>query len=78
MPEKPNKEYQFEIAPYKDPQRDYDFNGDTIRVAVEWGDPGGAAGEFEAFMRNCFTEWYDGPYVTAVPTQNQKPSGPKM
>lgn len=38
------------------------FN-DEVEIIVESGDPGGEPGEFEAFMRDCLAEWYDGASV---------------
>lgn len=37
---------------------------DTVTVLVGSGDPGGELGEFEAYMRDCLAEWFDGARVT--------------
>lgn len=36
---------------------------DTVTVAVESGDPGGDAGEFEEFILQTLKDWYDGAGV---------------
>lgn len=39
---------------------------DTVNIKVASGDPGGEAGEFESYMRNCIAEWFDGATVEVV------------
>ena len=36
---------------------------DVVSINIESGDPGGAKGEFEAFMRDALLDWYDGATV---------------
>jgi hypothetical protein len=55
---------------------DIDFSGemaaglrpftDTVKISVESNDPGGDAGEFEAFMMEGLRDWYDGASVVLV------------
>lgn len=37
---------------------------DEVTVACKSGQWGGEPGEFEAYMRDCLKEWYDGAAVT--------------
>jgi len=37
---------------------------ETIAVTLDSGDPGGAPGEFEQFIADALSEWYDGATVT--------------
>ena len=36
---------------------------DKVTITVDSGDPGGEAGEFEAFMCDSLEMWYDGASV---------------
>ncbi|MGF6996875.1 hypothetical protein [Paraburkholderia sp. GAS32] len=39
---------------------------DAVTVTVASGDPGGEAGEFAQYMRDCLAEWFDGAGVVQV------------
>lgn len=36
---------------------------DTVTVACESGEWGGAPGEFESYMEDCLKQWFDGAHV---------------
>lgn len=39
---------------------------EEVTISVESGDPGGDPGEFEAFLKDCLTEWFDGAGVCLI------------
>lgn len=41
---------------------------DTVKVEVRSGDPGGVPGEFEAHVKTCLQEWFDGASVVHTDT----------
>jgi len=41
-------------------QRGFD---DDVTIKIKSGDPGGDAGEFIRFMKDCLREWFDGAIV---------------
>ncbi len=46
---------------------------DKVTVTVDSGDPGGEYGEFEQFMSDCLSEWYEGASVTIEEADNEPP-----
>lgn len=44
---------------------------DNVTVMVSSGNPGGVPGEFEEYMRNVISEWYDGARVILVTDQGE-------
>ena len=54
----------FDIYHHGEPAAGLHSYTDTVTMEVESGNPGGDEGEFERYMRECLSEWFDGARVT--------------
>jgi hypothetical protein len=60
------KKYKFDIYFPGDTSAGLHSYTDEVEIIVDSGNPGGENEEFEEYMKQCISEWYDGSKVTII------------
>lgn len=58
-----SREYKYIVIQPGDMSAGIYSKSDNVSVIVESGDPGGMEGEFQEWMQNAISEWFDGAHV---------------
>ena len=66
------KEYCFGIYCPVDVAAGLRSYGDTVTISIESGDPGGDPGEFETYIKEILSDWFDGARVWVKESKNEK------
>jgi len=58
-----SKIYKFYVEFSGEPTAGLNSFTDIVSIEIDSGDPGGVDGEFDEYIRECISEWFDGAGV---------------